>query len=485
MMHNLIKIVLLLILLPIFTNGQDRAMNKIEGYAPDYVGKSVTVYEIDDYLTKMETKIAETKVKADSTFEVVFFNDTVQKIKIKFNKDFLYMYLDPGQSYDLAIQSPRGSEAKTSLGSDVNYVFGGLDSIDINYKIIVLENQIIQFLDKYYNHRNRTSEVFVSKLDTFKLELEKEYAKETSPFFKDYIRYAVASLDDLYFLGNRNRYEKYDFYLKNNSVLYQNDRYMEYVLKYYNKYVSQMSTAANDAFYKGVVRSSPTVLMKTLSKDYALENIRLREFVLLKMLSDIYKQPAYPQTNIETILDSLSNHALFKAHRPIAKNLLFRLKELQPGSPMPDFVLKTNKRKLNKADLNGKHTYIHFMEEGKSMSENDYDLLKRLYKKYSAYINFLTVVISDDEALLSDPTPYIKKHNIPWEIAIVSESETILKRLNIQVKPHYTFIDSYGYVIASPALSPRPNNEYESIERSMHGVMKIREAEKNNERNRK
>lgn len=472
-------------LFPVFINGQDRAMNKIEGFAPDYVGKSVTVYEIDDYLTKMETKIAETKVKPDSTFELVFFNEITQKIKINFNKDFLFMYLAPDQSYDMVVQSPRGSESKTSIGSDVNYAFGGLDSNDINYKIIVLENQIIQFLDKNYNHRNRTSEVFVGKLDTFKLKLEKEYAVDTSQFFKEYVRYAVASLDDLYFLGNRNRYEKYDFYLKNNSVLYQNDRYMEYVLKYYNKYVSQMSTSANDAFYKGVVRSSPTILMNTLSKDYALENIRLREFALLKMLSDIYKQPAYPQTNIETILDSLSNHALFKAHRPIAKNLLFRLRELKPGSRMPDFVLKTNKRKLSKTDLNGKHTYIHFMEEGKSMSENDYDLLKRLYKKYSAYINFLSVVVTDNKELLSDPTPYIKKHNIPWEISIVQENESLLKRLNIQAKPHYIFIDSYGYVVASPALSPRPNNEYESIERSMHGVMKIREAEKNSERNRR
>lgn len=482
-MEKLLNIVLIFVLFPIFTIGQDRAMNKIEGYAPDYVGKSVTVYQIDDYLTKMETKIAETKVKADSTFEIVLFNDAIQKVKVTFNKDFLYMYLAPDQSYDLTVQSPRGSEANSSIGSDVNYAFGGLDSTDINYKIIVLENQIIQFLDEHYNHRNRTSQVFVGKLDTFKLHLQNQYAEDTNKYFKEYTRYAVASLDDLYFLGNRNRYEKYDFYLKNNSVLYENDRYMEYVLKYYDKYVSQMSTSVNDAFYKGVVRSSPTVLMNTLSKDYALENIRLREFVLLKMLSDIYRQPAYPQTNIETILDSLSNHALFKAHQPIAKNLLFRLKELLPGSPMPDFVLKTNRRNLSKIDLNGKHTYIHVMEEGSSMSENDYDLLKRLYKKYSAYINFLTIAVSTDEELISDPTPYIKKHNIPWEIAVVPEDETLLKRLNIQVKPHYVFIDSYGYVLASPALSPRPNNEYESIERAMHGVMNVREAEKKNERN--
>lgn len=472
-------------LFPILTIGQDRAMNKIEGYAPDYVGKTVTVYEIDDFLTKMETKIAETKVKADSTFELVFFNDDLQKVKVTFNKDYLYMYLAPEGNYDLAVQSPRGSEGKSSIGSDVNYFFSGLDSTDINYKIIFLENKIIQFLDKHYNHRNRTSQVFVGKLDTFKLELQNEYAEDSSKYFKDYVRFAVASLDDLYFLGNRNRYEKYDFYLKKNSVLYENDRYMEYVLKYYDKYVSQMSKDANDAFYKGIVRSSPTVLMNTLSKDYALENVRLREFVLLKMLSDIYRQPAYPQTNIETILDSLSSHALFEAHRPIAKNLLFRLNELLPGAPMPDFVLKTNRRKLTKTDLKGKHTYIHFMEEGSKMSENDYDLLKRLHKKYSAYINFLTVVVSDDDELISDPTPYIKKHNIPWEIAIISEKESLLKRLNIQAKPHYIFIDSYGYVVASPALSPRPNNEYESIERSMYGVMKIREAEKNNERNRR
>lgn len=467
-------------LIPVLVMGQQKKINKVEGFAPDYVGKSVTVYQIDDFLTNLETKIAETKVKSDSTFELNFFNEEIQKVKVNFNDDYLYMYLVPGQSYDLLVQQPKGSEAKASVGSDVNYIFGGLDSTDLNYKIIKLENDIIQFLDAYYNHKNRTSEVFVGKLDTFKLSLENQYASDTSQFFRDYVRYALANLDDLYFVGSRNKYEKYDFYLKNNTVLYKNDRYMEYVLKYYNKYATQLSKSVNDAFYKGVVRSSPTLLMKALGKDYALDNLRLRELVLLKMLGDSYKNPSYPQTNIESILDSLSNHSLFKAHKPIAENLIFRLKELLPGAPLPDFVITTNKRKLSKTDLYGKHSYIHFMEEGSSMSENDYDLLKRLFKRYSAYVNFLTVVVSEDEALIEDPTPYIKKHQLPWEVAVVNKDETLLKQLNIKARPHYLFIDSYGYVIASPALSPRPNNEYESIEKALHGVMRIREAEKEN-----
>ena len=63
----------------------------IKGIAPSYVGSTIKVYSISDYLSQFENLITSSKIKRDSTFSLTFDIKETQKIIIqcKNNKGFI------------------------------------------------------------------------------------------------------------------------------------------------------------------------------------------------------------------------------------------------------------------------------------------------------------------------------------------------------------------------------------------------------------
>ena len=447
------------------------SMTTISGYAPAYIDQYVGVYRYTDFLTQTTEKVGEGIVKADSMFSISFFNDEIGKFKVMAGNNYFSVYASPNEEYELFIKNRSPYVDYRPAGNEVEFFFLGLDSLDINFKIIDFEDRMLTFLKQNYNRQTTSNSSFVQRLDEFKLDLEKLYDKDTSTFFQAYVRYAFAGLDNMSFVGARNKYEKYDFYIKGQPVFYENDRYIEYVLKYYDKYHTQVSETINQEFYTGVISASPTKIMRALGKDYALENFVLREFIMLKMLSDVYYSNEYPQTNILTILDSLSAKAIVPQHEIIAKNLRKRLTQLVPGSRMPNFSVKVKNNLKTKSDYLGKHLYIQFAQQGSLKSERDYELLTHLKTKYGDAVDFLTIIVAEDEAIKE--STYLREQGISWDATVVNPSHTMIESFNVVTFPHYVLVDAQGYIVSAPALSPRPNNEYDTVERNFFEIKKI------------
>ncbi|WP_107037511.1 TlpA family protein disulfide reductase [Brumimicrobium mesophilum] len=437
----------------------------LQGVANTYVGKEVKVFIIEDYLSQIRTQIASSVVQADSSFELSFYNTQTRKIRIEVDENYFHIYAQPKADYNLFVGENSPYVDQNAKAVEVEFYFLDLDSTDINYKILMFEDLQFNFLEANYNPRAVKSTNFVGKLDTFKVRVTEKYKGDTSNFFKTYVKFSIASLDDLAFVGQRNEYEKFDFYIKPETVWYQNDRYMSYILHYFKMYERQLPNKVNEKFYEAVIQSSPSLAINALGGDYSLKNIRLRELIMLKMLSEVFYTDDYPKTNILTMLDSVSNHALFHENKIVSSNLKYRLLDLVPGTKMPDFSLKINGEKKYQSDYSGKHVYIQFVNKDMKNSIEDMPLLYKLQQKYSKNTQFLTVlVVEKNDDLLEDPTPFVKQHNIAWDFSVISKDNDILKKLNVSTYPHYLLMDAQGVVVAAPALTPRPNNEYETIE---------------------
>jgi hypothetical protein len=111
---------------------------------------------------------------------------------------------------------------------------------------------------------------------------------------------------------------------------------MSYISDFYQNLIPRLSNEVNQSVYEGVLKSSPTLVMHALGGDYTLINLRIRELVMIKALSEVYNSSDFPQTNVATILDSLSNKCLFQANQEIAKNLYHRVTALVPGGKAPE-----------------------------------------------------------------------------------------------------------------------------------------------------
>ena len=469
------KILLVLtIMICSFSFGQQKRVT-IFGYAPSYIGKKISFHQIEDYFSDKELSLAACTVKEDSTFSVSFFIEETQRVTLRAMNNYAWLYIEPDARYEILIPEDNPYNATVKSGNQLEVSFFNLKPTDINYKILSFQRWTDEFIGYNLALKNTDPKRFAEKLDTFKLNVEKTYKQDSSIFFLTFVRFSMAELDEIEFKGSRNRFEKFDFYLKNSPVFYANDAYMHYMRKFYKNMIPRLSNEANNEVYLGVLKSSPKLVMKALGSDYTLKNIRLREMVMMQALSEVFYSDDFPQTNILKIFDSLSLRALFPENRIIATNLINRVTELVPGTKTPDFVLINDEGMAKThADFRGKHLYIQFYDPKSLNNQNEMTILKELHKKYINDVQFLTIVL-DDGDLTPEEIKDLKE--IQWQYYRRPAKDDFMKKFKIKNYPSYVLIDVTGYIVQSPALAPTPNAQYETIDRTFFQIQKMRRME--------
>jgi len=453
--------------------GLSQSITEVSGYAPDYVGKKIELYEIQDYFSMRESLLATTTVLADSTFKMQFFNTKTQKIVLRSNKNSGVLFIEPKAKYEVYVPSKNSYDVYRTQGNDVEISFLKLDSTDINYKILRFDKWVNSFLGTYFYRKNMNGLEFVSKLDTFKRDVEQFYSKDTSFFFRTYVKFSMASLDDIQFRGSRNRYEKFDFYIHNFPVSYDNEAYMSYISTFYENMFARLSMEANNRVYLGLLKNSPSLIMRALSDEYTLkpQNTRLRELIMIKGLSEVFYNGDFPQTNILSVLDSISRFSLFKGNAIVASNMIHRLTELVPGAKAPEFMIGSK----NLGSYAKKHLYIQFYDPSLKESVKELELLKPIYERYKGDVTIISICEEKP-----DMTKKQKEliASIPWENYTLPADHPIFKSFKVQTFPTYILIDAYGYIVNAPALGPKPNGQYETIDRTFFNIKKVNNANK-------
>ncbi len=451
---------------------------EIKGFAPEYLGKRIQVLAIQDLFSDKDTVLTESKVDEDSIFSVKFNLSKPQKIYLKAHKNRGFIYAEPNKSYTVFIPERDEYNAYNPQGNEVQISFYNLDSTDLNSKIIAFDQKITDFIAKNYKRQFITTPIFAQKLDTFRREIQKYYEKDTNFFLKTYVKYSIASLDDINYVGYKNRYEKYEFYINNNPILYNSELYMNYIELFYKKILGRYPTELNTKIYKSILHSSPSMLSRALSEDVALKNPKLRELIMIRALSEVYYGSEYPKANILTILDSIQRKPLFNDNKIVAKNILFRLTQLSSGMKAPDFYLGMNNNdSITLKSFTGKHLYIQFVDLSLEETQKHIEILKPMYAKYKSHVEFLTIV---DES-----TPLTKKQQayfqqIPWKKMIVNSSNDVYSKYKIKGYPDYIFLDDQGMIYQYPALKPVPNGDLETVEKTFYSVKRRIETEKAN-----
>lgn len=445
------------------------AQTTIRGTAPAYVGKTIEVFAIDDYFSYHESLLASTQVQADSTFVLYLDNNITRKVIVKSTNNRGFLYIQPNGKYTIFFPEKDKYDPYKPSGNNVEIAFYNLDSTDINYKILGFQRWMDRFIGNNYHLKSVKPIEFSEALDLFKTNVEKAYTNDTNSYLKTYIRFSIASLDNIQFAGERNRYEKHDFYIKHTPVQYQNDGYMEYISDFYQEMMPRLPNETNESVFTGVLKSSPTLIMRALGTEYTLINLRIREMIMIKSLSEVYNAGNYPQTNIITILDSVASHSLFAANAEIAKNLRDRLLELVPGGEAPDFVLSSAQSPKTLADFKGKHLYLHFFDPNSVNNQKEISLLRNYVEKYSHCVKIVTVYKESD---VSTDAAKEKLNEIGWDKYELPASNSIWKNYRIETFPQYCLIDAMGYIVASPALGPTPNGQYETIDQTFFQLQK-------------
>lgn len=489
-MNTMKKIIGFVILLLQLSSGMTQTITEVKGYAPTYVGQKIELFEIEDYFSMRESLLATTIVAPDSSFSFQFYNDKTQKIIVKSAKNKGFIYIQPQGKYEVFVPSKNPYDPYREQGNQLEISFFNLDSTDINYKILSFDKWINNFLGYYFPSKKMNGAEFAFKLEEFKSNVEKAYASDTSLFFKTYVKYSIASLDDIQFVGSRNRYEKFDFYINGLPVVYESDIYMNYLSSFYENMLGRLEMEVNNRVYLGLLKNSPSLIMRALADEYTLRpvgtsdpkkkqfpaNTKLRELIMIKALADVFYSSDYPQTNIINVLDSVSKHSIFKSNGIVAKNLIYRLTELVPGSKAPDFALINAKGNLRSLSNYGKkHVYIHVFDPTSKQTTTDLELLKVIHQKYKGDVQFVSIFEKKDKMTKKQKELI---DGLPWDTFFIENDDPFLKMYHVETFPTYILIDGLGYIVNVPALGPQPNGDRITIDKIFFDIKKINETEK-------
>ena len=124
---------------------------------------------------------------------------------------------------------------------------------------------------------------------------------------------------------------------------------------------------------------------------------------------------------------------------------------------------------------------MHFFDPLVENASIELDLLLSLHKKYGQQIEFITIVPTTGYKQTSQQE-LLKK--VKWDVFLADDySSSIWKNYQIKSFPYYVLLDAQGYVVQAPALTPKANALYETIDHTFFEIKKVLDRQ-NGERGR-
>ena len=434
----------------------------INGYC-DFPKATISLFEIEDYITKTEKKISETEVDDKGNFRLIFSSNDIKKIILRVNSNFTWMYIQPNSTYFIDIPKD-GQITQFITNNEIEMVFFRLASDDINYKILGFEAWMDNYLSDIYILKDKQPGGFVQKIAAFKKEVNDVYSKDTSLFFSSYLKYSIGlTIDNINFISAPSEADKFEFYIKDSPILINNNKYIEYLYSFYENYYYKLDQNLRAQLNTSIRNYDLENCLQTLKKDPYIQTEELAELILLMMIN----QRAFSQEISKTILIKIYEKSINENYSTIAKNLLLKADEINIGDIFPNLVLD-KKSQFTLQMLKGKPIYIHCFDPKNQKSITEISALLKLNEKYEKYINIISVYSKPKEDFSMSEQRNLNL--IKWKKFELEPSENSWKILNIPSFPYYLFLDKDLVLLASPALSPSPNGSYETIERSFYDI---------------
>lgn len=434
----------------------------INGYC-DFPKATISLFEIEDYITKTEKKISETEVDDKGNFRLIFSSNDIKKIILRVNSNFTWMYIQPNSTYFIDIPKD-GQITQFITNNEIEMVFFRLASDDINYKILGFEAWMDNYLSDIYILKDKQPGEFVQKIAAFKKEVNDVYSKDTSLFFSSYLKYSIGlTIDNINFISAPSEEDKFEFYIKDSPILINNDKYIEYLYSFYENYYYKLDQNLRAQLNTSIRNYDLENCLQTLKKDPYIQTEELAELILLMMIN----QSAFSQEISKNILIKIYEKSINENYSTIAKNLLLKADKINIGDIFPNLVLD-KKSQFTLQMLKGKPIYIHCFDPKNQKSITEISALLKLNEKYEKYINIISVYSKPKEDFSMSEQRNLNL--IKWKKFELEPSENSWKILNIPSFPYYLFLDKDLVLLASPALSPSPNGSYETIERSFYDI---------------
>lgn len=458
---------LLSIVITLFSHAQNVI---IKGVAKSYEYREIGVWVNSDYISNSQKQLTYSVIDSLGNFTLEFNSKEIQYITLKVDKNISNMYIEPKGNYEVIFMPPDSTTYHNpNLEHDVKLSIKLKSKTEINSLTMDYDKRFDDFLTvDYIAFLKRTPQ---AKIDSFKIAMKEFYSTVNNPYFKNYINYTIASLEQKTKVSEKKLFVEY---IAKKPILYNNPEYMLFFNDFFKQKIQDfsMSKLGTPMAFQINDRGSYSGTMDVLKRDEFLQNDSIRELVLIKGLYESYYDNAFKKPSIIAILQQLVQETPIEEHRRIAKNILNSFSKLQKGGQAPFFEFPDKAGITHSLDelRTNKYVYLMIYDINCSACQQQMKIIPSLIKKYGDRITFVS--ISTDKTNADLKNFQTKNPKYTWLFLHDNSLGKFKADYEIKTLPSYFLIDPNGKFIQVPAESPE-----EDIDRAFYDITKPKAKE--------
>lgn len=453
-MMKSIKLIFLFVVICISAIAQNIT---IKGVAQHYLNEEISAWTLNDYISQTEKQLTFSAIDSTGNFTLQLNTKEIQYITLKIEKNIASMYIEPDGNYEIIIYPPDSSTYQNpNVEHDVKLSIKLKSKTEINALTIDYDKRFDDFLTKEYP-------AFVKrfpqpKIDSFKLAMHTYYEPVSNPYFKAYINYTIAALQEKTKMSEKKLYAAY---FANQPILYNHKEYMDFFNTFYKKRLqsfSQTKQAGNIVSQINEHRSLKGT-MEAFKADKYLLNDTIRELVLIKGLYESYFDRTFKRESILSLLDQILTETTLAEHKRIVQNIFNSFSKLQPGVSAPFFELPDKMGRTHSLDelRAKKHIYLMFFDDDCTSCLQQMKVIPALKKEYGSKIDF--IAISTDKTNTALANFCAKNPKFDWQFLYDNSEGKLKSTYEIKALPTYFLIGPDGKFVQVPAESPEGDIE--------------------------
>lgn len=364
------------------------------------------------------------------------------------------LFLEPGRHYQLKVKFDTLGQHGSVFDQqppEIDVLKGGTNLSNNLGNFNEMYNQFLmkQFRAIYIYHD-------VSVLNDFKKKVEAGFANDTSKYLGNYIRYSIASLELAARTMSLTNFAK--TYFVGRKVLYNNIQYVGVFQDFFKAYFeSSLNDPVNMSKLSNVM---VTGNFEKLDAVFSLvpilkEDVRVRELAEMISLEKYFYDNSFKHINILKMFENIAIHSKFPENRKIAHDFYLKLKQLQPGTPAPEFKLPGfDGKEYSLSSFKHKFVLLAFYKAGSQLCKNQLSFLKKISGHETSDFTPVVIVVG------KKPDYYLKDYmsgKYQWPFLLLGKNILLLEKYQIMIYPSYVLVNPNGTIGMAQAPMPEEN----------------------------
>ncbi len=445
----MIKTITFLFFFLLFLQGN---ATKIEGFEPNYAGKTIKFYTYNDPISKISNQLFKITIQSDGSFSEEVNIDKTYFCFAEFGIYYGMFIIEPNQTLQLKLPALRDktfSEEKNPYFKPLRLWLQIINNSqnELNKQIINLEQEFNFLTDKYFTQLYFKQ--LSNYLDSVKILILNKFPKPHTPFFADQLDYKLRILESEVKLSKQNLiFKKSDFYTRLENV----PAFIDLVDRVFSGKLDFEANSIKGRDLKNAVFEANTKFVRDhFQEKYELAP-SMANFLLLKFLHDGFYSGKFPQNSILKMLDSpIVKNNPEKRIGIIAANIKTKLKHLMPGTMAPVICLKDLQQNQQCSNTSDKPTYIIFSDAEMQVCREHLKYISAITEKFG---DKLTIFVIEKNQPTKYSQDFFAEYNIPATIVFEDSEKQTVKTFNIKSYPTCFLLDKNHTILQAPAKAP-------------------------------